>query len=106
MHSGHEPGDLDEKARNMHRVIGDEGGFLMDQNVGRGMREEEEESSGRLVTVSGNLKHSLLSHLKELKSTAELLEGNVEKMPSDMLASAAQAAFEAVDKFRSLEKLI
>ncbi|KAK1376299.1 LOB domain-containing protein 31-like [Heracleum sosnowskyi] len=101
VHSGHETGELDENASIKDTVIGNGDGLLMDQNVGNGAGEEEEESSGIMATDFENLQHSLSSCLKELKSEAELIEGNLGKLPSELLGSATQAAFEALSALRS-----
>ncbi|KAM7472114.1 hypothetical protein LguiA_010297 [Lonicera macranthoides] len=103
VHSGHEPGPLDGNARIMHRVVGHKGGLMMDQEMVYGMSEEvENESFGFMGKDEGDLQHSVMQQVKELKSEVGLLEGKISKIPRELLGSVSQELFDIVNKIRSV----
>ncbi|KAK6142878.1 hypothetical protein DH2020_023226 [Rehmannia glutinosa] len=78
--AGHEPGPLDGNARIMHRMVGHKGGFLMDHETVYGMAEDgENEGFGFLGKDSGDLQHSVLQQVQELRNELGLLEDDGSK---------------------------
>ncbi|KAL3829581.1 hypothetical protein ACJIZ3_018383 [Penstemon smallii] len=103
VHSGHEPGPLDGNARIMHRMVGHKGGFLMDHDTVYGMADEgENEGFGFLGKDSGDLQHSVLQQVQELRNELGLLEGRIGKIPSQLLGSVSRELFEIVNKLRNV----
>lgn len=103
VHSGHEPGPLDGNARIMHRVVGHKGGLLMDQDIVYGMSEEaENEGFGFVGKDDGDLRHSILQQVKELRNEVGLLEGKLAKMPPELLGSVSQELFDILNKVRGV----
>ncbi|CAK9165216.1 unnamed protein product [Ilex paraguariensis] len=103
VHSGHEPGPLDGNARIMHRVVGHKNGVLMDQKAVYGMSEEEEnEGFGFLAKDNGDLQHSVLHQVQELRNEVGLLEGRIRKTPHELLGSVSQELFDVLNKLRSI----
>ncbi|KAK4411290.1 hypothetical protein Sango_0202000 [Sesamum angolense] len=91
VHSGHEPGPLDGNARIMHRMVGHKGGFLMDHETLDGMAEEgENDNFVFLGKDTGQLQHSVLKQLQELRNELGLLEGRVQKIPPQLLDSVSR----------------
>lgn len=108
VHSGHEPGPSDGNARIMHRVVGHKGGLLMDQETVYGMNEEgmneeaENENFGFMGSGEGNLQHSVLQQVKELRNEVGLLEGRIGKIPRELLGLVSQDLFDIVNKLRGV----
>ncbi|KAL0411856.1 UNVERIFIED_CONTAM: hypothetical protein Slati_3775300 [Sesamum latifolium] len=103
VHSGHEPGPLDGNARIMHRMVGHKGGFLMDHETVYGMAEDgENEGFGFLGKDSGDLQHSVLQQVQELRNELGLLEGRIGKIPSQLLGSVSRDLFDIVNKLRNV----
>ncbi|XP_051132529.1 uncharacterized protein LOC127252417 [Andrographis paniculata] len=103
VHSGHEPGPLDGNARIMHRMVGHKGGLLMDQDIVYGMAEDgENEGFGILVKDSGDMRHSVLQQLQELKNEFGFLEGRIGKMPPHHLGSVSRELFDMMIKLRNI----
>ncbi|KAL0373551.1 UNVERIFIED_CONTAM: hypothetical protein Sradi_3270800 [Sesamum radiatum] len=103
VHSGHEPGPLDGNARIMHRMVGHKGGFLMDHETVYGMAEDgENEGFGFLGKDSGDLQHSILQQVQELRNELGLLEGRIGKIPSQLLGSVSRDLFDIVNKLRNV----
>ncbi|KAK6142886.1 hypothetical protein DH2020_023234 [Rehmannia glutinosa] len=103
VHSGHEPGPLDGNARIMHRMVGHKGGFLMDHETVYGMAEDgENEGFGFLGKDSGDLQHSVLQQVQELRNELGLLEGRIGKIPPPLLGSVSRELFELVNKLRNV----
>ncbi|GMP42994.1 hypothetical protein CsSME_00012538 [Camellia sinensis var. sinensis] len=102
VHSGHEPGPLDGNARIMHRVVGHKGEYLMDQETVYGMSEEmENEGFGFMGKDKGDLQHSVLQQVQELRNVLGSLEGRIANMPIEQLGSISQDLFDAVNKLRT-----
>nr|GMD59320.1 Zinc finger protein [Ipomoea batatas] len=105
VHSGHEPGPLDGNARIMHRVVGHKGGFLMDQETIYGVGEEaENEDFGLLGKDEGDMQHSVLQQVQEVRNEIELLEGEIRKIPHELLCSASRELFEVVNKLKNVRE--
>ncbi|XP_059651537.1 uncharacterized protein LOC132299099 [Cornus florida] len=103
VHSGHEPGPLDGNARIMHRVVGHKGGFLTDDETVYGMTEEaENEGFGFTGKGEGDLQHSVLQQVQELRNEVGLLEGRIVKIPCELLASVSQELVDIVNKLRTI----
>ncbi|KAG5538547.1 hypothetical protein RHGRI_019209 [Rhododendron griersonianum] len=103
VHSGHEPGPLDGNARIMHRVVGHKGGYLMDQDMVYGMGEEmENEGFGFMGKDEGDMQHSVLQQVQELRNVVGCLEGRIAKIPSEQLGSVSQDLFDVVNKLRAI----
>ncbi|KAF5744322.1 hypothetical protein HS088_TW08G00923 [Tripterygium wilfordii] len=103
VHSGHEPGPLDGNARIMHRVVGHKGGFMIDQEMVYGVREDGENNGfGYLGTDDGDLKFSILQQLQDLRMEIGLLEGRIGKIPRESLGSVSRDLFDVVNKVGSL----
>ncbi|XP_011090838.1 uncharacterized protein LOC105171418 [Sesamum indicum] len=103
LHSGHEPGPLDGNARIMHRIVGHKGGFLMDHETLNGMAEEgENDNFGFLGKDTGQLQHSVLKQLQELRNELGLLEGRVQKIPPQLLDSVSRELFDIVNTLRNV----
>ncbi|KAK3036352.1 hypothetical protein RJ639_031759 [Escallonia herrerae] len=101
VHSGHEPGPSDGNARIMHRIVGHKGGLLVDQETVYGMSEEaENESLGYMGKDEGDIQHSVLQQVKELKHEVGLLEGRIAKIQPELLNSVSQELFDIVNKLR------
>ncbi|XP_016514579.1 uncharacterized protein LOC107831332 [Nicotiana tabacum] len=105
VHSGHEPGPLDGNARIMHRVVGHKGGFLMDQETVYGMGDEaENEDFGFLGKDGGDLQHSILQQMQEARNEIGLLEGQIGKVPHELLCSVSRELFDFVNKLRNVRE--
>ncbi|CAN1157785.1 hypothetical protein LINPERHAP2_LOCUS21752 [Linum perenne] len=103
VHSGHEPGPLDGNARIMHRVVGHKGGFMTDQDMDYGVREDvDSEGFGMLGKDEGQFQLTVLQQVQELKAEISLLEGRLRKVPCEMLGSVSQELFDVVNKVRSI----
>ncbi|KAL6965005.1 hypothetical protein U1Q18_036061 [Sarracenia purpurea var. burkii] len=103
VHSGHEPGPLDGNARIMHRVVGHKGGYLMDQETVYGMSDElENEGFVFMGKDEGDMRHSVLQQVQELRNVVGSLEGKISKMPNEQLGSISQELFDVVSKLRSI----
>ncbi|KAJ6679500.1 hypothetical protein OIU79_019291 [Salix purpurea] len=103
VHSGHEPGPLDGNARIIHRVVGHKGGFMMDQEMVYGVREDvDSEGFGLLGKDDGDFRLSVLQQVQELRGEIGLLEGRLRKIPSELLGSVAQELYDAVNRVRSI----
>ncbi|KAJ8748948.1 hypothetical protein K2173_013385 [Erythroxylum novogranatense] len=103
VHSGHEPGPLDGNARIMHRIVGHKGGFILDQDIDYGVREEmEAEGFGLTGKDEGEMQLSVLQQVQELRAEIGLLEGRLRKIPTELLAVASQDLFDIVNKVRSI----
>ncbi|XP_057805605.1 uncharacterized protein LOC131020656 [Salvia miltiorrhiza] len=103
VHSGHEPGPLDGNARIMHRMVGHKGGLLMDQENVYGMAEDgENESFGFLGKDAGDLQHSVLQQLQEVRNELGLLEGRLGKIPPSLLGSVSRELFDFANKLRNV----
>lgn len=103
VHSGHEPGPLDGNARIMHRMVGNKGGFLMDQETVYGVREDGENENFRFMgKEEGGLQHSILQQLQELRAEIGFVEGKIKKMPCDLLGSVSQQLYDIVHKVRNI----
>ncbi|XP_057501279.1 uncharacterized protein LOC130785185 [Actinidia eriantha] len=103
VHSGHEPGPLDGNARIMHRVVGHKGGYLMDQETVYGMSEEmENEGFGFMGKEDGDLQHSVLQQVQELRNVVGSLEGRIAKIPQENLGLVSQELFDVVNKLRAI----
>ncbi|VFQ75739.1 unnamed protein product [Cuscuta campestris] len=99
VHSGHEPGPSDGNARIMHRVVGHKGGFLMmDQETIYGVREEVDNED------FGDIQHSVLQQLQEARSEIELLEGQIGKLPHELLCSASRELFDIVNRLKNVRE--
>ncbi|XP_071706950.1 uncharacterized protein [Rutidosis leptorrhynchoides] len=101
VHSGHEPGPLDGNARIMHRVVGHKSGFLMDQDFVYGTSEEVD-NDNFIGSDDGDMHHSVLQQIKELKHEVGLLEGKIGKIHPDLLSSVSQDLYDLVNKVRSV----
>lgn len=105
VHSGHEPGPLDGNARIMHRVVGHKGGFLMDQETVYGVGDEaENEDFGFLGKDGGDLQHSILQQMQEARNEIGLLEGQIGKVPHELLCSVSRELFDFVNKLRNVRE--
>ncbi|KAG8363384.1 hypothetical protein BUALT_Bualt19G0016800 [Buddleja alternifolia] len=103
VHSGHEPGPLDGNARIIHRMVGHKGGFLMDHETVYGMAEDgENEGFMFLGKDSGNLQHSVLQQMQELRNELGLLESRIGKIPPLLLGSVSRDLFDIVNKVRNV----
>ncbi|CAK9154522.1 unnamed protein product [Ilex paraguariensis] len=103
VHSGHEPGPLDGNARIMHRVVGHKNGVLMDQKAACVMSEEaENEGFGFLEKDDGDLQHSVLHQVQELRNEVGLLERRIGKIPHELLGSVSLELFDVVNKLRNI----
>lgn len=103
VHSGHEPGPLDGNARIMHRMVGHKGGLLMDQETVYGMAEDgENDGFGFLGKDSGDVQHSVLQQVQELRNELGLLEGRLGKFPPSLLGSVSRDLFDIVNKLRNV----
>lgn len=103
VHSGHEPGPLDGNARIMHRVVGHKGGFLMDQDTVYGFTEDvENEGFEFLEKNEGDLQHSVLQQVQDLKAEVGLLEGKIMRFPPKLLGSVSRQLFDIMNKLRSI----
>ncbi|CAH9121037.1 unnamed protein product [Cuscuta epithymum] len=99
VHSGHQPGPSDGNARIMHRVVGHKGGFLMmDQETIYGVREEVDNED------FGDMKHSVLQQLQEARNEIELMEGQIGKLPDELLCSASRELLDIVSKLKSVRE--
>ncbi|KAF3522314.1 hypothetical protein F2Q69_00049601 [Brassica cretica] len=97
VHSGHEPGAMDGNARIMHRLVGHKG-FLMEQDVVYGVREDlETEDVG-----GGGMRFTVLHQVQELRAELGALEGKIGKVSREMLGSVSGELFEMLNKMRSL----
>ncbi|KAJ0439040.1 hypothetical protein HanHA300_Chr16g0620811 [Helianthus annuus] len=101
VHTGHEPGPLDGNARIMHRVVGHKGGLLTDQDFVYGTSDEAEDENF-VGSDDGDMQHSVLQQVKELKHEVRLLEGKITKMPSEVLSSVSQELFDLLNKVRNV----
>ncbi|CAN8254086.1 unnamed protein product [Cochlearia groenlandica] len=103
VHSGHEPGAMDGNARIMHRIVGHKG-FLMDQDIVYGVREDlESEGIGLIGKDDGGDSHfSVLHQVQELRSELGSLEGKIGKIPQEMLGSVSRELFEMLNKIRNI----
>ncbi|KAK4379382.1 hypothetical protein RND71_001244 [Anisodus tanguticus] len=105
VHSGHEPGPLDGNARIMHRLVGHKEGFLMDPETVYGMGDEaENEDFGFLGKDGGDLQHSILQQMQEARSEIGLLEGQIRKVPHELLCSVSRELFDFVNKLRNVRE--
>ncbi|KAL6125993.1 hypothetical protein ACLB2K_074044 [Fragaria x ananassa] len=103
VHSGHEPGPLDGNARIMHRVVGNKGGFLMDQETVYGVSDEfDSEGFGLLGKEEGDLHHSVLQQVKELRAEVGCLEEKLTKIPQELLGSVSRELFDIMNKVRHI----
>ncbi|KAL6557228.1 hypothetical protein OROMI_017578 [Orobanche minor] len=103
VHSGHEPGPLDGRARIMHRMVGCKGNFLMDPETVHGMVENgENEGFGFSRKNSGDLQHLVLQQVHKLRNELRLLEGRIGKIPLPLLGSVPCELFEIVNKVRNV----
>lgn len=99
VHTGHEPGPLDGNARIMHRVVG-QSGLLLDQEDEYGVNEEMEfPTAGR---EEGDFHLPVLQQVQELKNQVALLEGKITKIPRRLLESVSQELYDIVNKVRTL----
>ncbi|WOL09680.1 hypothetical protein Cni_G18433 [Canna indica] len=104
IHTGHEPGPLDGNARIIHRAVGNKGAFDFDQEI-YGVREEmEPESFFTLIGKDdgGDPRYTVLQQVKELKVEADMLEGRIAKMSSDLLDSLPQELSNILQRLRGL----
>ncbi|KAJ0113699.1 hypothetical protein Patl1_00278 [Pistacia atlantica] len=101
VHSGHEPGPLDGNARIIHRVVGTKGGYLMDQEMVYGVREESE-GFGLLGKDESDLPLSVFQQVQELRAEVGLLEGRLGRIPHELLGSVSQELFDLLNKVRSI----
>ncbi|KAK1430342.1 hypothetical protein QVD17_13011 [Tagetes erecta] len=100
IHTGHEPGPLDGNARIMHRVVGLKGGFLLDDDM---IYEEADHESFALIGKDdGDMQHSVLQQVKELRNEVGLLEGKITKIPHQLLGSVSQELFDLLNKVKSI----
>ncbi|KAJ4955826.1 hypothetical protein NE237_012609 [Protea cynaroides] len=104
VHSGHEPGPLDGNARIIHRVVGNKGGFLMDQDTVYGMNEDTEMDAFAFMGKddAGDFQLSVLHQVQELGAEIGLLEGRITKMPQEPLGSLSRELSEILNRVRSL----
>lgn len=101
VHSGHEPGPLDGNARIMHRIVGHKGGLLMEQDLVYGMTEETD-NDNFMGKDDGDMQHTVIQQIKELKNEVGLLEAKITKMPPDLLSSVSQELFDVINKVRNV----
>ncbi|KAG9156921.1 hypothetical protein Leryth_015508 [Lithospermum erythrorhizon] len=103
VHSGHEPGPLDGNARIMHRVVGNKGGFMIDQDTIYGVSEEaENDAFGFLRKDEGDLQHAVLQKVQELRNEVGMLEGRIAKIPSELMGSVSRELSDIVNKLRNV----
>ncbi|XP_052170213.1 uncharacterized protein LOC127786683 [Diospyros lotus] len=103
VHSGHEPGPLDGNARIMHRVVGQKGGYLMDQEMVFGTSEEmDNEGFGFMGKEVGDLQNSVLQQVQELRNVVGSLEKRIVRIPSEQLGSVSQELSDVLNKIRSI----
>ncbi|XP_010053893.2 uncharacterized protein LOC104442238 [Eucalyptus grandis] len=103
VHSGHEPGPLDGNARIMHRVVGHKNGLLMDQDTVYGVSEEmETDGYGLTGKDDGDLQHSVLQQLQELKNELGLLEGRIYKLPQGVLGLVSHELFDIANRVKRI----
>ncbi|GMH00583.1 hypothetical protein Nepgr_002422 [Nepenthes gracilis] len=103
VHTGHEPGPLDGNARIMHRVVGHKGGFFMDREEEYGVNEDME--NGVFSTIArdkGEFYLRVLQQVQELKNEVGLLEGEIAKVPSELLGTLSRELYDIVNKVRIL----
>nr|XP_043624735.1 uncharacterized protein LOC122596251 [Erigeron canadensis] len=101
VHTGHEPGPLDGNARIMHRVVGYKGGYLMDEDIVYGTSDEVD-NDNFVGNDEGDMQHSVLRQIKELKHEVGLLEGKIGKIQPELLSSVSQELHDLINKVRSV----
>ncbi|KAF8092405.1 hypothetical protein N665_0415s0025 [Sinapis alba] len=103
VHSGHEPGAMDGNARIMHRLVGHKG-FLMEQDIVYGVREDLESEEIGLIGKggSGGMRFTVLHQVQELRAELGTLEGKIGKISQEMLGSVSGELFEMLNKIRSI----
>lgn len=103
VHSGHEPGPSDGNARIMHRLVGHKGGFSMDEDIIYDMGEEgDHDNFAFMGKDDGDMQHSVLQQVKELRNEVGLLEGKITKIPPELLGSVSQELYDLLNKVRSV----
>lgn len=104
VHTGHEPGPLDGNARIMHRVVGQKGGFLMEQETEYGVNEivEGDDVLSGLGGDEGDFRLTVMHQLQELRNEIGMLEGKMGKIPHELLGSVSRDLYDIVNKVRFL----
>ncbi|KAK9015889.1 hypothetical protein V6N11_006979 [Hibiscus sabdariffa] len=103
VHSGHEPGPLDGNARIMHRVIGNKGGFLMDQDMVYGASEYFDSEGFGLVGKEGvDFRVAVLQQVQELRAEIGLLEGRIGNIPHQLLGLVSRELIDVLSKVRRI----
>ncbi|KAL4309230.1 hypothetical protein GQ457_01G055740 [Hibiscus cannabinus] len=103
VHSGHEPGPLDGNARIMHRVIGNKGGFLMDQDMVYGASEYFDSEGFGLVGKEGvDFRVAVLQQVQELRAEIGLLEGRIGNIPHQLLGLVSRELIDVMSKVRRI----
>ncbi|PWA63746.1 hypothetical protein CTI12_AA333100 [Artemisia annua] len=103
VHSGHEPGPSDGNARIMHRLVGHKGGFSMDEDIIYDMGEEgDHDNFSFMGKDDGDMQHSVLQQVKELRNEVGLLEGKITKIPPELLGSVSQELYDLLNKVRGV----
>ncbi|KAK9058959.1 hypothetical protein SSX86_021577 [Deinandra increscens subsp. villosa] len=103
VHTGHEPGPLDGNARIMHRLVGLKGGgFLVDDDMIYEEADHDSFAAAFMGKDDGDVQHSVLHQVKELRNEIGLLEGKIIKIPHELLGSVSQELFDLLNKVRCI----
>ncbi|MCQ8257959.1 hypothetical protein NF462_10620, partial [Streptococcus suis] len=75
----------------------------MDQETVYGMGDEaENEDFGFLGKDSGDLQHSILQQMQEARNEIALFEGQIGKVPHELLCSVSRELFDFSNKLRNV----